>query len=169
MNTVSMDISISAAAALWVQRKGGENPSETILRLTKSAVVAKPFVRHAQRADREGDTSSGRYEVLGRSFFARTANEAYLAILVTLSELEPTLMDKLAVQAKGNSRNHFSRNPKEVYPRRSDLDKFVAALGNGWFVGTNISNREKRGFLEMACRVLDLEFGKDVRFEPGNQ
>ena len=37
-----------------------------------------------------------------------------------------------------------------------------AKLPGGWYVGTNISNRQKKQLAKAAAEVAGLKFGKDV-------
>lgn len=166
MTTINMEITAAAAAALWCAKRGHESPSETILRLLQSAANLPPKVPQAQRPSIALNASDGRYEVLGQRIAARTAKEAYLHIIGDLSDMEPSLMPRLAEMAKSGSRNHFSLHAENVYPGRIDLMDEVVPLGNGWFAGVNISNSEKSKFLRLACEILGLTFGKDVKFAP---
>jgi hypothetical protein len=39
----------------------------------------------------------------------------------------------------------------------------VKPLGDGWFIGVNIANREKVKILREACKLAGLTYGNDVR------
>jgi hypothetical protein len=166
MNNLTMEVSIDAAAALWLARRGSENPSETILRLSKNETVEKLVTRDFVRTVNMPDHGKSHFEVLGQRLSAKSAQEAFLAIITLLAEIEPNFMHELSARSKSRIRNHFSLKADDVYPGRRYLKRHVVSLPNGWHVGTNISNQEKRKFLVISCEILGFEFGKDVIFEP---
>jgi hypothetical protein len=53
----------------------------------------------------------------------------------------------------------------EVYPKRPDLARYVKELAKGWFIGCNISNRDKEKILRAACDVMGLVFGRDLKID----
>jgi hypothetical protein len=164
MNMVAVEVSTDAATALWLARRGTESPSQTILRLSSFSTRTASVRAKSLRQRLPANSGKVRCEVLGHAFHSRTAKKAYLATLTILADLEPTLLERLAEKSGGTSRNHFSRERQNVYPGRPDFDESIEVLPNGWFVGTNISNSEKRKFLRIACEMLGLEFGKEVMF-----
>jgi hypothetical protein len=44
----------------------------------------------------------------------------------------------------------------------------VVELVPGWFIGTNIANREKVQILDRACEAAGITSGKDLRIELPN-
>jgi hypothetical protein len=112
--------------------------------------------------------SSGRgliYQMFGTAYYANDANEALLAILRHMAAREPQFCQTLARKVEGRSRNHIARTPEAVYPGRPDLRKYIIELVPGWFIGTNIANREKLVILRHACHVAGLTPGKDLQIE----
>jgi hypothetical protein len=103
-----------------------------------------------------------RYQILGEHRTAENAGAAMIDILVTLAHLEPSLPDRLAPMIQGTSRNHLARSAEQVYPRRPDLAHFVINILPGWYIGTNIANREKTKILRAACAVTGLTFSIDL-------
>jgi hypothetical protein len=104
----------------------------------------------------------------GRELNLRDATPAFLELLRALAGEFPDRMDRIAAAAKGRTRNHIARSPAEVYPDRPDLIHFVVDLVPGWFVGTNIANREKHRIVKAACDACGVRFGSDVVFELPN-
>ena len=164
MNHVTVPFTMDALLALWAVRNGDEmDASQTILRLADCA---------AQIEDNEvaskPDTVIGRgkflYEIMRVKRRAKFAVDAFVDIMSTLSQCEPSLPHTLSLVAPSNSRNHIARSKAEVYPRRPDLSKNAREFYPGWFVGINISNPEKRKILRLTCNILKLEFGKDIKF-----
>jgi hypothetical protein len=84
-------------------------------------------------------------------------------ILRTLEALAPGTLEKLSHRVVGHSRNHLARERANVYPARRDRIGSVVPLNEEWWIGTNISNREKRDILVKACDILGLRFGSDLK------
>lgn len=115
--------------------------------------------------------SSGRgliYQMFGTAYYANDANEALLAILRQMAAREPQFCQTPARKVEGRSRNHIARTREAVYPARPDLLQYVIELVPGWFIGTNIANREKLAILKHACHVAGLNPGKDIQIELPN-
>jgi hypothetical protein len=104
----------------------------------------------------------------GRQLEVRDATSGFLQILKAILGDFPDRAEQIATAAKGRSRNHIARRPVDVYPDRPDLVHTVVELIPGWFVGTNIANREKRRIVAAACQACGLHFGKDLQFEIPN-
>lgn len=104
----------------------------------------------------------------GRQLEVRDATSGFLQLLRAVLGDFPDRAEQIATAAKGRSRNHIARRPVDVYPDRPDLVHTVVELIPGWFVGTNIANREKRRIVAAACQACGLRFGEDVQFELPN-
>ena len=149
-----------------------EHPSESfndVLRRVlpvqrRSQRPAKPEVPHAATPVRLAKSSGTGvdYAVLGERDVAPNAQEAMVRILRLLARRQPDLLERLATVVPGRSRNHIARSPDQVYPERPDLANYVVQLVPGWFIGTNIADREKLRIIEKACEVARLVFGRDV-------
>lgn len=113
-------------------------------------------------------TSKLRASFLGRELSVKDATAGFLELLRAFSADFPNRMEQIATAAKGRTRNHIARRPTDVYPDRPDLVHTVVPLVPGWYVGTNIANREKRRIVKAACEACALRFGDDVIFELPN-
>ena len=98
----------------------------------------------------------------------KDATSAFLELLRAIATEFPDRLEHIATAAKGRTRNHVARAPADVYPDRPDLVHTVVELVPGWFVGTNIANREKQRIIKAACEACGLRLGSDVRFELPN-
>ena len=96
------------------------------------------------------------YELLGEQRTAPNTEAAMIDIIATLGHLDPSFLSRLAPQVKGSSRNHLAQRPEQVYPRRPDLAHLTKTILPGWYIGTNIANREKIRILRAACTVTGL-------------
>lgn len=78
--------------------------------------------------------------------------------LVQLSDGKPdTFFANLADELKTKRRNHIARTVSEIYPDRPDLTNDVRVLIPGWYLGANISNKQKLVFLKIACGLCGLK------------
>jgi predicted type IV restriction endonuclease len=84
-------------------------------------------------------------------------------ILRALSRKNPNFLERLSQQVPSRTRNHIASRPEAVYPHRPELAEYTVELEKGWYLGTNIANREKLRILEKACEVEGLTFGKDLK------
>jgi hypothetical protein len=103
------------------------------------------------------------YQLDGEKYFASDATEAMLNILNIFAQYDDNFFPKLATKVKGRTRNHIARSRSEVYPGRSDLERYVKEIGSGWFIGCNIANREKEKILRAACEVMGIAFGRYLK------
>lgn len=104
----------------------------------------------------------------GRPIGGTGGTAAFLGLLRAVIGEYPDRIEQIATAAKGRTRNHIARARSEVYPDRPDLIASVVELVPGWFVGTNIANREKHRIIKAACEACALHFGTDVVFELPN-
>lgn len=164
MNLVDISVTTEELVALWKLRHINATASPKDIRPAQFGIAQVPLAV-ATESPIPGATGKFAYELLGDKRRSRSAITAYIDILTTLSSLEPTLPEQLSRIANGNSRNHIARSPAEVYPARPDLTKCVRKFAEGWFAGTNISNRDKKRILRLACMLLELRYGVDIVFE----
>ena len=90
--------------------------------------------------------------------------DALVWCLQTLAQLDAGLPERVARAVKSRSRNHIARSRTDVYPKRPDLAMNARFIAEGWYIGTNISNRDKLRIVQEACRVAGLKFGIDVKW-----
>jgi predicted type IV restriction endonuclease len=93
---------------------------------------------------------------------ADSAIQGLLEILQYLASADPTFLQRFALSAKGRVRRHIARERKAIYPNRPDLAQNAVEVHDGWFLGKNISNREKRQLVRKACKVANLKFDTEV-------
>jgi len=98
----------------------------------------------------------------GRKHDAKDAISGLKQILCYLAAKDATFLERLEVRARGRSRNHIARSREDVYPERPDLIESAVELVPGWFLDTNISNREKLKIVQHACDVAGLRHGRDI-------
>lgn len=102
------------------------------------------------------------YKIFGQPKTADDAIGALIDILKTLAAKNSTFLERLSPVVRARTRNHIARTREEVYPNRPDLIENTVQLVPGWYLGTNISNRDKMRIIEKACQVEKLVLGKDI-------
>ena len=96
---------------------------------------------------------------------ARIAGEGLAEVLRYLSTLEcagKDFLPRLSEAMRGRVRNHLARRAEGVYFHRKSWDDQVIEMVPGWYLGLNISNNEKEKFIEKACKIVGLNYGKQV-------
>lgn len=108
------------------------------------------------------------YSLFGQQRTAPSAASAFLDILRTVVQRDPSKLPELAEAARGRSRNHIAQSVEEIYPARPDLAR-AAEIAPGWLVGLNIANREKARIIRAALDVFGLSNSRDVKIEFPNE
>lgn len=134
-------------------------------RPAKPTAPARP---PAPRRPRAGGSREALYQLRGVVDFAPTAKDAFLAILRTLVAEDGAFCARLAPLVAGRKVNHIARSPAQVHPHSPDLRGETAEIAPGWFVNTNVSNRQKETILRAACEAAGLVFGRDLQIELPN-
>lgn len=109
-----------------------------------------------------GGTRHCSFSLRGKNYPAGDATDAMVQILQLLHREDSTFLERLVVRVRGRNRNHIARSKMEVYPGRRDLLDYTREIVSGWWVGTNIANREKRRIIERGCEVAGIRFGRDL-------
>jgi predicted type IV restriction endonuclease len=102
------------------------------------------------------------YKIFGQPKKADNAIDALLDILRTLAGRNPKFLEKVSPAVRGRTRNHIARAREDVYPEKPELIEYTTQLVPGWWLGTNIANRDKMRIIEKACEVENLILGKDI-------
>ncbi|MGB7654005.1 MAG: hypothetical protein WBL74_00860 [Novosphingobium sp.] len=126
---------------------------------------ARPIRRLDEQSARASAVSA---QYRGKQLLARDATGAFLALLRAIIEEFPENIEQVATAARGRSRNHIANSVAEVYPNRPDLASSAVEISPGWFVGTNIANREKFRIIKAASEACGLRLGSDLKFELPN-
>lgn len=102
------------------------------------------------------------YTFQGKKYSAPSGIRAYYDILQKFAKMEPNFWNLIIAHAPKKSRNHVARSVNEVYPGCPDLDHRIKQIEPGVFVGDDLNHVEKGLILEKSCKLLGLEYGKDL-------
>jgi len=148
-------------------RVSGSSPSRSQPPIQKPSIILGDL--GSKDTSRElSKTPSGRaisFKLFGQTVTKPDAISALIFTLQSLAKREPDFLKKLAIQAPGRTRNHVSNVRSEVYPGKPDLEVYTTEISPGWWLGTNIANRDKERLLRIACEVAGIKFGKDLVIE----
>ena len=82
-------------------------------------------------------------------------------VIQRLDSGSPRFMEGLAEATKGKTRRLVARNRSDLFDQ-SHLEKHSVDLGNGWWMGTNLSSDAIRRRILTACRVAGIRFGSQL-------
>ena len=94
------------------------------------------------------------YILLGKSYNVKSAVEAYVSIFDVLSRRDGTFLERIQPKMKGRKLSMVARNQADVGPSGRPRQ-----LSSGWWLYTNLSNRNKLRYLRIACDVAGIPFG----------
>ncbi len=115
-----------------------------------------------REASQQPTSRSIAFRFRGQNLNQPDAISALIFILEKLADSDSDFMEEFAKRAPGRRRNHISRVRADVYPNKPDLEIYTIKVANGWWLGTNIANREKERLVRIACEVAKLQFGRDI-------
>lgn len=132
------------------------------------AKAPAPAPAPTPKPPRAGGSREVLYQLRGVVYVAPNAQEAVLAILRTLAAEDGTFCPRLAGLVEKRDVRHVAGSPEQVHRHRPDLRGYTAPIAAGWFVNTNISNKQKAMILRAACEAAGIVFGRDLRIELPN-
>jgi predicted type IV restriction endonuclease len=155
---------LEAGEAFILEQSATATPSSPSTHLVAQVTTSRPSESPVEKQSVRQVIATFQGSKVG----GKGAAAAFLEVLRILATKFPDRMEHVAAAAKGRSRNHIAKSSGQVYPDRPDLMHTVVELIPGWFVGTNIANREKLRIVKGACEACGLQFGRDVTFEIPN-
>ena len=91
------------------------------------------------------------------------AKRTLAEILKAFDRRDPGFMERIEAQTVGRTRRLVARNRDDLYDNRPDLVRdYSTDLENGWWLGDNISSRQVRKNVEIACEVAGVNFGSQL-------
>ena len=88
-----------------------------------------------------------------------------LAILREFDQRDPSFMERFAAKTRTTKRHLVDRNPDNLYIGSPQLKKkYSQELGNGWWLGTNLSKSDVVRYVETACNIVGVRAGSQLTF-----
>ena len=143
---------------------GGLNPGETIDEGIARQFAPSPGNEPKTVRPPSHSRGTARYVgvVLGEEFEADKLPEALETVLLRLNALDSEFLPRLSWE-RARSRRYVARKPEALYPSPHLSSKYREILP-GWFIPTNIGQRDLERALVAACRISGLTYGVDVNF-----
>ena len=83
-----------------------------------------------------------------------------LAILREFDQRDSSFMERFAAKTRTTKRHLVDRNPDNLYIGSPQLKKkYSQELGNGWWLGTNLSKSDVVRYVETACDIVGVKYG----------
>ncbi|MGA3399416.1 MAG: hypothetical protein ABSC95_09355 [Acetobacteraceae bacterium] len=105
---------------------------------------------------------SGKYllAVRGQTIECTSLKHLLAEGLRTLESYQNGTLDKLS-RVKPRTKRIVARDPANLFDQTELSEKYSEKLIDGWWFGTNNSAAETNAWLERACSLAGLEWGKD--------
>ena len=114
--------------------------------------------RMQERAPRaQGPQGPIHYRLGGTAYQAANAINAYIDIIRKLVEQDQNFLERLEPNFRERKRKLLAREKSELSPNES-ARKSAAEISNGWWLLTQLSNRDKIKYLKEACSVAGIPF-----------
>ena len=116
----------------------------------------------------EHDSGSNKIKIVGfvidgRRFETRSGNHALSELLKEFHRQDPNFMARFESKTSGKKRSLVHKTKEGLYRSSPHLRKYARDLGNGWWMGTNISTLEIQQFLHIAAEEMGIEIGSRLK------
>ena len=91
-----------------------------------------------------------------------SARGALTALLTRLDREDPAFMEQFSVASTTRSRRLIAKNRADLYDKSHLADEHSLQLPNGWWLGTNLSQKQIRSHIKTACSVAGIGFGSEL-------
>ncbi len=175
----SIDVDFDIFQLIMLEKRGfDESDNEALRRLldladpsekAKSIPVSLITPPKPNKPDisRMKSPQSGRKRIIGfvfkgREFDTRTSGGTLVQILTIFGCEDPEFMERFAARTVGKTRNLVAKNRTDLY-KKPHLLEYSTQLENGWWLGTNLSTKQIREYIEIACNVAGAGFGSRLK------
>ena len=104
------------------------------------------------------------YVLDGNPVKTGAGNRTLLAILKEFDRRDPSFMGRFAEATRTTKRNVVDRNRDNLYIGSPHLKEDSQELGNGWWLGTNLSKSDVVRYVETACNIVGVRAGSQLTF-----
>ena len=99
----------------------------------------------------------------GKRFDARSAIGTLVEIVKILDHRDPEFMERFAARTVSKGRSLVDRDRTKLYKKSPHLTESSKDLGNGWWLGSNLSTAGIEERIETACRTAGVRFGSELK------
>ena len=96
-------------------------------------------------------------------FETGSAKDTLAGILKSSKNRDPDFLERLAEKAVGRKNRLVARNPNDLYADPKRVEKSSLDLGNGWWLGHNLSTANIQKKIKTACEVAGMKFGTQLK------
>ena len=133
--------------------------------LTPEELADRLSIAGTNRAASRRATKSQQLVIRGREYpRGLDAKDAYVEVLRTLADSDPSLLEGLAQRPAATRRTgrYIGRTRDELHPIDPGARRQAKELPGGWWVATKLTNRQKRRFLDLAVELAVGWSRKDI-------
>lgn len=103
------------------------------------------------------------FEFDGKRYETGTAYRTLAEVLKALDRRAPDFMECLAKETVGRKNRLVARNRNDLYTDPKRVEKSTLDLGNGWWLGHNLSTAKIQRHIKTACEVAGVKFGSELK------
>jgi len=92
----------------------------------------------------------------------KSAIQTLVGVLKDFDRRDSEFMERYARKTVGKSRRLVAQNPDDLY-KNIDHEGITEDLGNGWYLGKNLSRNMIQAKIQIACKVAGVRFGTDLK------
>jgi hypothetical protein len=131
---------------------------------TRDCEIVSAEMTEIRTAMRRMPRRSGSYwfELNGRRIECRSLKELLAGGLCHLEHLHPGMLDRLSA-VKARSRRIVAHDPGELFEKEHLVRDHAEKLINGWWYGTNNSAQQTKIWLQRACAVSGVNWGREFK------
>ena len=102
--------------------------------------------------------------IFGRKTVLSKKRDVLATLLGELSRRDSQFLARFANE-RGRSRRFVATSQEALYPGSPHLAKYSLAIGDGWWMATNCSERDIDRAAKRACEVAGVRYGEDVAID----
>lgn len=110
------------------------------------------------------------FRIEGREVTCRNGRDVLIEVFEELTRRDSSFPERFAALPRhGRKRRYLAKDRDQLYPGRADLvANHSHRLPCGWWLGVNVSRKAVERIVQMACRVSDLRYGRDLEIWVGD-
>ncbi len=99
---------------------------------------------------------------MGHHFPANSAIDALRQVYEELEQRDAQFPIKFTADIKKGKRPYLAKDAEALFPKAPHLQHRIKQLSFGWIMDTNISSQSIQQLIKKACKVANLEYGRDL-------